>query len=67
MKLFRVYRGGMWLFYKVIVKLFFLAPDFPHGDPIPKNYILLHRRSSVRYSTTGYSRWYSIGHAENTL
>ena len=59
MKLFKVYRGGLWLFYKVIVKLFFLAPDFLHGDPIPKSYILLHRRSSVRYSITGYSRWYS--------
>ena len=23
---------------------------------------ILHRRSSVRYSTTEYSRWYSTGH-----
>ena len=52
--LFEVYRV---VSYKVVVKLFGLVPDFLHGEPNTHKLPLLHRRSSERYSTTGYSRW----------
>ena len=32
MKFFKVYKG---VFYKVVVRLFFLVPDFLHRKPLP--------------------------------